>query len=129
MDPNAEKLLYALYAEQNGKKPRLGSAALGVGLAGDTLGRAANHLYTAGLVGGVTVKFGDDDASPAVFTVDDIILTRRGAAHIEKALGIKANASAIQKLQAIIGKASAPGWENVKEIAAKALKDHMESSS
>ena len=127
IDANAEKLLFALYAEWSGKKPLLGPAAQSMGLTGEALGRAVNALYTAGLVGGVTVKFGDEDQAPVALSVDDIILTRRGAAHIEAALGIKDTNSSIQKLQKIIAKASTPGWEGVKDIAAKALKDHMEA--
>lgn len=127
MDANAEKLLFALYAEQNAKKPRLGAAAQSIGLAGETLGRAANLLYTGGLVGGVAVKFGEEDETPFSLFVDDIILTRRGVAHVDAALGLKASASSIQKLRAVLGKASVPGWEKVKAIAEIALKDHMET--
>lgn len=127
MDANAEKLLYTLYAERNAQKPQMSAAAQSMGLAGETLGRAVNALYTAGLISGVTVKFGEDDDSPVVFATDNIILTRRGAAHVEEALGLDDYSSAIQKLRAIVAKAAAPGWEGVKVIAEKALEDHFQT--
>ncbi len=127
MDANAEKLLYTLYAERNAKKPQMNVAAQSMGLAGETLGRAVNALYAAGLISGVTVKFGEDDDNPVAFATDNIILTRRGAARVEEALGLDDYSSAIQKLRAIIAKAAAPGWEGVKDIADKALQDHFQA--
>lgn len=126
MDANAEKLLYALYAERNAKKPQMSAAAQSMGLAGEALGRAVNALYTAGLISGVTVKFGEEDDNPVAFVTDNIILTRRGAAHVEETLGLDDDSSAIQKLRAILVKAAAPEWEHVKAIAAKALEDHYQ---
>jgi hypothetical protein len=125
MDTNAEKLLYTLYAERNGKSPQMFAAANNMGFAGDALGRAVNVLYAAGLISGVTVKFGDADAAPPVVTTDNIALTRRGVAHVEKALGLDPDASPIAKLRKIIALASAPGWEGVKATADKALQDQM----
>ncbi len=127
MDVNAEKILFALYAEQNAKKPQLSATVQNMGLAGEALGRAVNSLYATQLISGVTVKFGDDDKVPFAVTTDNIILTRRGAGHVETALEIKASASPIQKLRAIVAYAAAPGWEEVKAIAAKALQEHMEA--
>ncbi|HMM22660.1 MAG TPA: hypothetical protein PKA10_18230 [Selenomonadales bacterium] len=126
MDGNAEKYLMALYAETNNKRPRLANVGLELGLEQEELGRAANSLYTAGLVGGVVVRFGDDDASPVLATVENIVLTRRGAHYVEKALGLKSTASSIQRLQKIIAIASKPGWERVKGIAENALQEHMQ---
>ena len=125
MDTNAEKLLYTLYAERHGKAPQMFAAAQSMGLAGDTFGRAVNSLYASGLISGVTVKFGDEDAAPVAVTTDSITLTRRGTAYVEKALGLDPEASPISKLRKIITVASAPGWEGVKAIAEKALQDHM----
>lgn len=116
----------ALYAETNNKRPRLANVGLELGLEQEELGRAANSLYTAGLVGGVVVRFGDDDASPVLATVENIVLTRRGAHYVEKALGLKSTASSIQRLQKIIAIASKPGWERVKGIAENALQEHMQ---
>ncbi|MDT8903212.1 hypothetical protein [Anaeroselena agilis] len=127
MDDNTEKLLYTLYAERNAKKPQMSAAAQSMGLAGEALGRAVNVLYTAGLISGVTVKFGEDDANPVAVATDDIILTRRGVALVDKALGLDDYSSAIQKLRAVIAKAAAPGWEGVKAIANKALQDHFQT--
>lgn len=128
MDENAEKLLIALFAERNGKKAQLGAAAQSTGLAGDALGRAVNSLYTQGLVGGVAVKFGDSDDQPVTFSTEDIILTRRGVAFAEEMLGVTPSASSIQILQKVIARAEAPGWEWVREIADKALKEHLETA-
>ncbi len=125
MDTNAEKLLYTLYAERNGKAPQMFAAAQSIGLAGDALGRAANALYAAGLISGITVKFGDEDDAPVAFTTDSIALTRRGTAYVEKALSLDPDDSPIGKLRKIIALASAPGWEGVKAIAEKALKDQV----
>ncbi len=92
MNTDAEKLLFALYAEQNAKRPHMSAAAQSIGLTGETLGRAVNALYVARLISGVSVKFGDEDETPAAVTTDNIILTRRGADNIDKALGIDAEA-------------------------------------
>lgn len=127
MDVNAEKLLLALYAELNAKKPQMNAAAQNMGLAGDTLGRAVNALYAARLVSGVSVKFGDEDENPATVITDNITLTRRGAAQGDKLLGLDAEASAIQKLRNIVARAAEPGWEGVKAIAERALKEQMET--
>lgn len=127
MDTNAEKLIYALYAEINAKKPHLSAAAQNIGLAGEVLGRAVNSLYAAGLISGVSVKFGDEDETPFAFEPEHITLTRRGTAYVESALDLKGSASSIQKLNKVIAKAAAPGWEGVKAVAEKALKEHMET--
>lgn len=126
MDGNAEKYLMALYAESNNKRPRLANVGIELGLKQEDLGRAANSLYTAGLVGGVVVRFGDDDTSPVFATVENIVLTRRGAKYIENSLGLKPIASSIQKLQKIIAISSKPDWDRVKSIAEKALQEHMQ---
>lgn len=127
MDPSAEKLLLALCAEQNAKKPQMNAAAQSMGLTGEALGRAVNTLYAGRLISGVSVKFGDEDDNPATVITDNIILTRRGAAHVDEILGLSAEASAIQKLRKIAAKATEPGWEGVKAIAERALKEHMET--
>lgn len=127
MDDNAEKLLFALYAEQNAKKPQMNATAQNMGLAGEAIGRAVNSLFAARLISGVAVKFGDEDESPFSVATDNVTLTRRGAAHVESALGIDAEASSIGKLRKIVAHAAAPGWEKIREIAEKALKEHMET--
>jgi hypothetical protein len=128
MDVNAEKLLYTLYAEKSAKKPQMNAAAQSIGLAGEALGRAVNSLYAAGLVSGVTVKFGEEDDNPVAFATDNIILTRRGAGHVEKALNLDEDSSAIQRLKAVVAKAAAPGWEGVRAIAEKALQEYYQPS-
>jgi hypothetical protein len=127
MDANAEKILFAIYAEQNAKKPQTNATVQNMGLEGEVLGRAVNSLYAARLISGVTVKFGDEDETPFAVATDNILITRRGATRVETALELKASASAIQKLRAIAAFAAAPGWEEVRKIAERALKEHMEA--
>lgn len=127
MDTNAEKLLFALYAERSSKKPQMNTVTQNMGLTGDILGRTVNALYTAGLISGVTIKFGDEDDHTIAFATDNILLTRRGAAYVEKSLNLNATASVIQKLRKIIAKAASPEWKEVKAIAEKALQELMET--
>jgi hypothetical protein len=125
MQENAEKLLVALYAESNGRKPHLSGINSRLGFEEQVFGRAVNLLYGAGLISGVVVRFGDDDESPVLVSVEDVLLTRRGAHYAEKALGIAATNSPIGKLQRIIELAAERGWSEVKAIADSELAELM----
>lgn len=127
MQENAEKVLFALYAEANGRKPHMSDINIRLGLEQQVFGRAINMLYSAGLISGVTVRFGEDDANPVLISVEDILLTRRGAKYAEKTLGIAAANSPIGKLQKVMEKAQERGWNEIKAIAANELAELMKS--
>lgn len=125
MQVNAEKVLFALYAEANGRKPHMSDINKRLGLGQEAFGRAINMLYSTGLISGVTVRFGEDDANPVLVSVEDILLTRRGVKYAEKAFGIAATNSSIGKLQKVIEKAQERGWSEIKVIAANELAELM----
>lgn len=125
MNEVAGMVLFALYAEANAKKPVLANVLKELKLESEELGRAVNSLYVGRLVAGVTVKFGEDDNSPVLFSTEDIVLTRRGVKQAEADLGLKPSASQIQKLQKLVKLAEQRRWPEVKAIAAKSLQEQM----
>jgi hypothetical protein len=123
---NAEKILLVLYTETNSKKPQMASVNQTLKLSAEDFGRAVNILYVIKFISGVTVRFGEEDNNPVMVSVDNILLTRRGATYVEGLLNVKTVASQIQKLQRVIEKAKERGWDDVKELAAKALEEYMQ---
>jgi len=126
MQENAEKLLVALYAEVNSKKPHLANINIQLGFEQQILGRAVNTLYSAGLISGVEIIFGDEDTSPTIAAIEDILITRRGAHYVEQSLQINANSSRAVKLQVIITEAQARGWNDVKAVAINAMAEFLQ---
>lgn len=125
MDEIAEKLLVGLYAETNSKRPQLGQVHLTLGISEEVFGRTVNSLYTKGLVSGVNVKFGDDDAKPILVTAQDMLMTRRGARYVEQLLKIDPTATKVEKLAQIIKKTAEFGWSDLKAMASKALDETL----
>jgi len=124
MQENAEKLLFALYAEAGSKKPQLANINKQLGFEQQALGRAVNTLYAAGLISGVVIIFGDEDRSPERVDIDAILLNRRGVKYVEQAVNINTDSSLTEKLQKIIAKAQDRGWKEVQTVAAQALAEY-----
>ncbi len=120
MQASAEKVLVALYIEANSKKPQPASLHTRLTMEEEAFGRAVNLLYGAGMVGGVVVRFGDEDDLPVVVSTEDLLLKRRGVVYVEKALGLSAGTSLPDKLERIIGAAERNGWEDVAVMAREA---------
>jgi hypothetical protein len=117
---NAEKVLVALYIEANNKKPQPAHVNIRLDLAEEDFGRAVNLLYGAGMIGGVVIRFGEADDHPVQVIIEDLLLKRRGAKYVEKALNLAAEASLLSKLRKIIDTAREKGWKDIGVMAEEA---------